>query len=640
MDSTSSRVPGSDENNGNSGEEKKAERSSARVIRASKPLPRPAKSDQPEPPKAPPKPTGPLKPGDRLWSKPKKQPVSYRNPRLVYLSTKEYEVDQPPVPEAPPPPKTTRDARPRHEAPAKGKAFKERAASTPSGRPSNKAPRSARQAPPSKEHPKKAGERFARAQRPAAPKPPVKASIAPVAAPVKPGAKEVHPIRNLRATAAKILQTILEKKQPLKTLLQTEQDKLSFEADRALLREMTAGVLRRLPHIDWCIDEAAKRGLENIQPEITALLRVGVYQILFLERVPIYAAVDQCVEAAKILGPPAAGFVNGILRSVAEKKEFFLEAPYRFAGSEGKAMRFGMPAWLAQRYEQRFGEKEAELLMQALQEPPATTIVFANRAAATEGESILSKAGFALGADPDFDLVRIAEGGNPASSEAFKRGLFYICDPASLVPALLLPAKPGTTALDLCAAPGTKTVILSGRVENSGRVVSCDVNARRLRQIRQNTLRLRLENVTLLQANAEQPLPFRRPFSSVLLDAPCSSLGTLRRNPEIRWQIQPGAFSALQQRQLQFLNRAAEAVAPSGHLLYSVCSIEEEETTQVAGQFLEAHPDFKAEPLSVPDFLAPLLEPAGKGQAYCLPNRRKWDGFFVALFKRVNKLKD
>ena len=638
MDSTSSRVPGSDENNGNPGGEKKAERPSARVIRASKPLPRPAKGGQEEPPKPALKPAGPLKPGDRLWSKPKRQSPRRADSRLVYLSTNEYEVDQPPVPEAPPPPKAAR-ARPRNEAPGKGKAFKERPSSKPPGRPLNKAPRPTRQAAPSKERPKKAVN-FARAPRPAAPKPPVKAPRGPVAAPAKPGAKEVHVVRNLRATAAKILQTILEKKQPLKTLLQTEQDKLSFEADRALLREMTAGVLRHLPHIDWCIDEAAKRGLENIQPEITALLRVGVYQILFLERVPIYAAVDQCVEAAKVLGPPAAGFVNGILRSVAEKKELFLEAPYRFAGSESRAMRFGMPTWLAERYERRFGEKEAELLMQALQEPPVTTIVFATPEAALEGESALSKAGFALNADPDFNLVRVAEGGNPASSEAFKKGLFYICDPASLVPALLLPAKPGATALDLCAAPGTKTVILSGRVGESGRVFSCDVNARRLRQIRQNTARLGLANVTLLQVNAEQPLPFRRPFSSVLLDAPCSSLGTLRRNPEIRWQIQPDTFAALQQRQLQFLNRAAEAVAPSGHLLYSVCSIEEEETTQVAGQFLKAHPDFKAEPLSAPDFLAPLLEPAGEGRAYCLPHRRRWDGFFVALFKRVRKLKD
>ncbi len=666
MDSTSRRVPGSEEDLGQNGD-KKAERPQAKVIRASKPLPRPKKSEPEEAPKPERKPSSPLRPGDRLWSKPKKRSDSRRDSRLVYLSTQEYEAGLPPAAEAPVL-KPKHDERPLREAQVRRKPHGER--------PAAKAPRreeratagtkerprqdnsfarkqghgaSARKPGPG---PKVAGYKARQARQPAGPyekakgvfKPGLSRAATPAKAPgraglnsafkPKPAPREVGAAKNLRALAAKVLQVVLEKRQPLKTLLQTEQEKLAFEADRALLREMAAGVLRRLPHIDWCIDEAAKRGLENIQPEIISLLRVGVYQILFLERVPAYAAVDQCVEAAKAAGPQAAGFVNGILRSVAENKVSLLEAPYSFSGGDGTAMRFGMAPWMASRYERRFKAGEAEALMQALQEPPATTIVFVSASAAEEGERMLSKEGFSLSPDPHFDLVRAAEGGNPSSSEAFRRGLFYICDPASLVPALLLPVKREGNVLDLCAAPGTKTVILSARAKGGGRVFACDVNVRRLRQIRQNTARLGLANVTLVQLNAEQPLPFSSSFPSVLLDAPCSSLGTIRRNPEIRWQIRPEEFGALQKRQIKFLERAAEAVAPSGHLLYSVCSIEEEETTQVAELFLRAHPDFKAEALSAPDFLAPLLENAGDGRAFCMPHRRRWDGFFAALFRR------
>jgi len=439
---------------------------------------------------------------------------------------------------------------------------------------------------------------------------------------------------NLRAAAARVLFGVLERGGQLKSLVQSEQGRFSHEADRALVREIAAGVLRHLPHIDWAFEKSASRGLEGTAPEIRALVRVGLYQLLYLERVPVYAAVDQCVEAAKSVGTGAAGFVNGVLRTAAERRDEYREAPIHLAGAEGLCLRYGMPRWLVDRYLTRFGEEEAERLIAALQEPAGTTLFFPDAGRLAQARPILEREGFLQKPDSTFPLTLHVSGGNPADSDAFRRGLFYVADPASQVPALLLPVPPGGPVLDLCAAPGGKTVVLSGRVPVESWVLSTDVNRRRILRIEENVARLGLKNVRLAQVDAGRALPFGPDFASVLLDAPCSALGTLRRNPEIRWQVKPEGFKAFAERQRAFLGQAAMAVAPGGHLLYSVCSLEREETVDVVERFLSENRTFRPAPLDPPPFLAPLLERVGEGAAVCLPHWHAWDGFFVALFKK------
>jgi len=439
---------------------------------------------------------------------------------------------------------------------------------------------------------------------------------------------------NLRAAAARVLFGVLERGGQLKSLVQSEQGRFTHEADRALVREVSAGVLRHLPHIDWAFEKSASRGLEATPPEIRALVRVGLYQILYLERVPVYAAVDQCVEAAKSVGTGAAGFVNGVLRTAAERREEYREAPFHLGGAEGLCLRYGMPRWLVDRYLIRFGEEEAERLLAALQEPAGTALFFPDAGRLAQARPILEREGFLQKPDAAFPLTLHVSGGNPADSEAFRRGLFYVADPASQVPALLLPFSPGAPVLDLCAAPGGKTVVLSGRVPVGSWVLSTDVNRRRILRIEENIARLGLKNVRLAQVDAGRALPFGPDFGAVLLDAPCSALGTLRRNPEIRWQVKPEGFRAFAERQRAFLGQAAMAVAPGGHLLYSVCSLEREETVEVVERFLADDRTFRPAPLDPPPFLSSLLERAGEGAALCLPHRHSWDGFFVALFKK------
>ena len=757
MDSPSRKGPGSDEEGGGPRGDAAAPDKPRRVVRTSRPLARPAAPKDEGAPRREGRPAAALKPGDRLWSRPKRAASPKRaDSRLVYLSTEEYEANEPrrskpAAGKSPSPGPDKGSSRPKRtwsksgkpptrpafkaaggfkkpvskNRPARAEVTKEREGRPPRpGRPGHAKDRGARSGRPDfsgkrefraeegssrpgfrpagpfkhtrsqnrpsrppfpkdredrKDHPPRSGrpvfsgkqERRAgggpsrpgagpargfqrplskdRPARPAFSKNREVRAVRPERPQAPPGAATVRgkdhgpkPVvaggkGNVRASAAKILHAVLEKNAGLKPLLQSEQQRYGFEADRALLREMTAGVLRRLPHLDWCIEEAAARGLAEIQPELTALLRVGIYQVLFLERVPVYAAVDQCVEAAKAVNPGAARFVNGVLRGVADRRAEFLDAPFRFSGQKRLALRFGMPEWIVARYAARFGEAGASALLEALQRAPATGLVFSSADSAVKGCPALETEGISLEPDGAFPLTFHAEGGNPADSEPFRQGLFYVCDPASQVPARLLPVEPGEKVLDLCAAPGGKTVLLSQRMGESGSVMAVDNNRRRIRQVRENVTRLRLRNVRLVQADASSPLPFRPEWRSVLLDAPCSSLGTLRNNPEIRWQVRAATLELFRAKQGAFLGRAAAAVAPGGHLLYAVCSIEPEETTEVAAGFLASRPEFAPAPLRPPAFLESLLEPAGEGAAFCLPHRHRWDGFFVALFRRRNR---
>lgn len=429
---------------------------------------------------------------------------------------------------------------------------------------------------------------------------------------------------------------ILDKRQSLKRVLHKEQERLLREDDRALLREMVAGVVRRLPHLDWALEELTTRGLAETQVELVEILRVGAFQILFLDRIPVYAAVDQCVEAAKRINPGAGGFVNGILRSLAERREELAEAAFRFDGQEGLAMREGMPLWLVERYGQRFGA-QAEAIISALQRPAKTSIVFPSAAALAQAKILLAREGFALEPDPALPLTFSLKKGDPSKSEAFRRGLFYIMDPASQAPAALLPLKGGERVLDLCAAPGGKSVLLSGRLKEGGWVLATDVNRRRLGMVRENIERLRLANVRLAQVNVEAGLPFGPVWPVVILDAPCSSMGTLRRNPEIRWQVKEEDLARRTPKQTAFLEEAARVVAPDGVLAFSVCSMEPEETSDVVGSFLQAHGEFHPLPIKAPKAWDGFLTPAGSGQAYLLPHRHPWDAFFVAFFRKAKR---
>jgi 16S rRNA (cytosine967-C5)-methyltransferase len=293
-----------------------------------------------------------------------------------------------------------------------------------------------------------------------------------------------------------------------------------------------------------------------------------------------------------------------------------------------------MPEWLVRRYERRFGFKEAEALVRALQEPASTSIVFTSASAAAQALPRLKREGIEAKPDPVLALTYHVREGNPAKSAVFQGGFFYVMDGASQAPVAVLDLRGDERALDLCAAPGGKTALLSGRLTKGGWVLAADVSRRRLAKVRENVDRLRLKNVRMALVDGMKGLPFGASWPLVLLDAPCTSLGTLRRNPEIRWQIKPEAPAAMAEKQLSLLKEAARVTRPGGLLVYSVCSIEEEETAGVVAAFLEARPEFSRESLHLAAPWRDLLTPAEPGAFYMLPQRSGFDGFFVAALRK------
>lgn len=445
------------------------------------------------------------------------------------------------------------------------------------------------------------------------------------------------PELNLRAVSAEILDEVLNKGAKLKSKLDQRQKKVTRESDRALIKEIVSGCLRNLPVIDLSIKEFLKKEIGETDPFILSLLRAGCYQLLFLDRIPAYAAVNECVNAAKTAGAgKAAGFVNTVLRNISGRKDELLSLQYRYSPPLSLSYKYGMPQWLVERYMERFGHSEGEALLESLNTPSRNSIVFFSAADLMAARPVLEREGFRLEENPLFPLTFWVKDKNPADSGAFADGLFHICDPASQLPALILPDPPGGTVLDLCAAPGTKSLILSKRLGKEGLVAASDISRKRMELVVENMKRCGAGNIRLTVANAEEDLPFRDAAGAVVLDAPCSSMGTIRRAPELRWQATKERFGKEGARQLKMLLNASRAVMEGGFLLYSVCSFEEEETAAVERAFLEKSTGFCGEKIRVAEPLKSALSFHNDHSAYLLPQRHGGDGFFAALFRRKN----
>jgi len=458
----------------------------------------------------------------------------------------------------------------------------------------------------------------------------------PRPAEVQPSAAVPPAVLNLRALSAEILDEVLNKGAKLKSKLDQRQKKVTRESDRALIKEIVSGCLRNLPVLDLSIKEFLKKGIEETDPFLLSLLRVGAYQIFYLDRIPVYAAVNECVEAAKSAGmKPAAGFVNTVLRNISKRKDELLSLPYRYSPPLSLSFKYGMPPWLVERYLSRFGPAEGEALIESMNRPAQNSIVFFSSKDLMAARPVLEREGYRLEEDGLFPLTFRVKGRNPADSEAFLNGLFYICDPASQLPAAILPSlKEGAKVLDLCAAPGTKSLLISKRTGSGVSVTASDISRKRVELLRENIARFRAGNIFPVVADAEKSLPFKSEFDACVLDAPCSSMGTIKRAPELRWQATGERFRLEGARQLKMLVNASETLREGGFLLYSVCSAEEEETTAVAAAFMEKCPGFSAEKIKMEEPLRSALAFPEEHLVYLFPHRHAGDGFFAALFRR------
>ena len=427
-----------------------------------------------------------------------------------------------------------------------------------------------------------------------------------------------------RKAAFDILLRVQNEKAFASVLLPIFEENLAA-ADGALCHELTLGTLRRQIYLDRVIDLFA--GGKKLDIEVRMALRLGLYQLYFLTRIPAYSAINESVNlVVRSKKRSAKGFANAILRRASRESIDLM-----FADETDRiSVETSHPRWLIEKWIGDFGEEEAALIAAANNEVPETA--------------------FRIIGEPTEEVRRLIEGSRPSSFVAgsyltgnrfvfdlAKRGNVYIQDEASQMVAHSVDIPKDGYFLDVCAAPGGKTGLIADRNKaNTALAVAGDLHRPRVEFLRNNCRRQGMNFVEIVQYDAEYGLPFSdRSFDVVLVDAPCSGTGTIRRNPEIRYFIGPPDFTALSAKQLSILLNASKLIRPGGLLIYSTCSLEKEENEGVCGQFLSSTSHFESVAPNVPDVFA-----TDSGFARTWPHRYGMDGFFSAAFRRVSSEED
>jgi 16S rRNA (cytosine967-C5)-methyltransferase len=439
---------------------------------------------------------------------------------------------------------------------------------------------------------------------------------------------------NVRASAGWVLERTLASLAPVDSYLESALARFD-ERDQALLRELVLGTLRWLRRLDQVIADASSRRIADIEPALLSPLRIGVYQLLFLDRVPPHAAVHEAVEQAhQLTHRGGASFVNGVLRAIARAPRL-ADWPVREADPVRRlAIDQSHPDFLVERWIARFGRGKTVALLAANNRPKAMQLLaFRDRG----GRELLAEAlideGIEVEPAPLSPLGLTVRRGNPLAGAQFAAGTFYIQDEASQAAALIPPPRPGERILDAAAAPGGKSFALLAW-EPSVVQWLADVSLARTALLRENLRRLG-RPLPLAVADAGAP-PFRPPFDRVVLDLPCTGTGTLRRHPELKWRISEGEIGRLTAQALRLLAGAAPLVAAGGLLVAITCSLEAEENERVVERFRAEHPEFA--PLPLADRLGPPLAAGvtGAGSWRALTGGDH-DGFSVNVLAKAHK---
>lgn len=368
--------------------------------------------------------------------------------------------------------------------------------------------------------------------------------------------------------------------------------------DRGLFTELVYGVLRRRGTLDHIIGQFSRQPPDRLEPVVRVLLRTGLYQIFFLDRVPVSAAVNETVNLAAAMIPRAKGFINAVLRSADRGRET-IAYPDREGDPAGfLAAIYSHPRWLVEQWLAQLGPVEAEALAAAMGEQPPLT-VRVNTLMISRDDLRARLAADGITATPcrySPLALKLDAPGKVDQLPGFREGLFTIQDESSQLAALLLEPRPGQQLLDLCAAPGGKATLMAQLMENRGSVIACDRTEAKLRRVEETAARLGISIISTLRGDAAAPPDeFRDRFDRVVVDAPCSGLGVIRRNPEGKWHRGAADLERLATAQKKILSAAAGCVVPGGVLLYATCSTSETENEAVVDEFLAHHPGFTLE---------------------------------------------
>ena len=455
-----------------------------------------------------------------------------------------------------------------------------------------------------------------------------------------------------RVAAYDVLRAVNGARTDLPHALARARSGLADDRDRALAGEIATGTLRWQAAFDHVIADFARRPAARLDPEVLDILRLTIFQLLHLDRVPASAAVNDAVDLTRRAGKKsAAPLVNAVLRRVSRERGTLPLPPRPETGGRDLpaepggplldylSITLSHPRWLVARWLQRYGFDAAEAWARFDNAPAALTLrVNRLRAGRNEVAARLATHGVETEATrfaPDGLVVRR---GNPLLTPLAGEGLFVVQDEASQLITVFTDPRPGDRVLDLCASPGGKTTAMAAMMGDRGSIVACDVRSARVELLGRAVAASGATCVRIVQADASRCLPFQTGFSTILIDAPCSGLGTLRRDPDIRWRRSGADLPALAESQLAMLERAASVLRPGGRIVYSTCSSEPEENEEVVRRFLDAHPGFApADATALPEAVQPFL--TGDCHMRTLPFRHRLEGFFAAMLVKTKDLR-
>jgi 16S rRNA (cytosine967-C5)-methyltransferase len=403
--------------------------------------------------------------------------------------------------------------------------------------------------------------------------------------------------------------------------------------DRRLITQIVYGTLRMRGHLDWIIERLYRGKFDSMDVSIKNILRTGLYQLLFTEKIPDFAIVDEAVEITKKMHRRGSGLVNAILRNFIRKKD---QIAYPEIGKD-PALNISIvhshPLWMVKKWIEMFGVEETAALCKANNQiPPAAVRVNTLKTTRERTKEELSQHGFEVketAFSPDGLIIS-----NPAMSaretDSYASGRIQFQDEASQLIARLVSPKPGENVFDICAGMGGKTTHLAAIMENRGSILALDISEKKIAALCKNVKRLDVAIVDKHVGDArEKPgKAFAESFDRILVDAPCTGLGTLRRNPEIKWRALPADAEKCSVLQKAILGNAAPYLKRGGSLIYSTCTITEEENEEVIEDFTNRHPDFIC--IRPPDTInSSLVDDHGYFRSY--PHRHGTDGFFGAV---------
>lgn len=405
----------------------------------------------------------------------------------------------------------------------------------------------------------------------------------------------------------------------------THRDKLD-RRDAGLAAQLCYGVLQNRQLLDHYLSGLVKGKLKDLQPVVLDILRLGLYQLLFLDKIPPSAAVNEAVEQGKkYANARAAGLINGVLRNAIRQKDSLMPP-------SDLATRYSHPKALVNLLAEQMSRQELEMVLKANNEAPETVLQL--NPLVTTLEEVHREISAAGGVSRDHPWLEnccsVSGVGSIDGLKVFQSGGVYVQDAASRLAVRCAGLKPGMRVLDACAAPGGKTFAAAVDMKGQGSIISCDIHSHKLTLIEKSARRLGFDLLTVRQQDASRFVPeWEGVMDAVIVDAPCSGLGIIRKKPDIR-DKELSQTEALPEIQLKILDNQARYVRPGGVLLYSTCTILRRENQDVVEKFLMNHPDFTRENLPLPE----VIENDGSGMLTLLPGKYDTDGFFICKLRR------